>query len=229
MPKKGQLVALWDVDGTLLESSLERRFLRWLRANGHVSLPMTILAAAGRALTGRWQWHQHKLAYLRGRSVNQVTSLAGRCWREELVGHLRPAAVDVVRQLQKSGVEQILLSGSPRPLAECVASHLELANVIAAEPEIIDRHYTGGLAAPHPRGRRKVTAAAAWLERHARNWEGTIALADHYDDRFLLERVTTAIAVFPDRRLEQLAKRRGWMIVQSDDDFATLPEFLIRG
>jgi phosphoserine phosphatase len=107
-----------------------------------------------------------------------------------------------------------MLSGTPRQLAEPLMKMLELEYLIAAEPEIRNNKYTGRLVAPHPRGRRKADLAGTWLKDHGYRWNQTIAIADHWDDRFLLEQARTSIVVHPDDRLRKHATRDGWTIIE---------------
>lgn len=208
-------VVLWDIDGTLISASFERRFLADLRRHGHVKL----LHAAVDALPVWLRnplggWHELKLMYLCGKPVELVQPWVEACWKESIQPELYPGMIEAIRQLRSDGVVQVMLSGTPRQLAEPLMKMLELEDLIAAEPEIRNNKYTGRLVAPHPRGRRKADLAGAWLKDHGYRWNQTIAIADHWDDRFLLEQARTSIVVHPDDRLRKHATRDGWTIIE---------------
>jgi len=44
--------------------------------------------------------------------------------------------------------------------------------------------------------------------------DDSVAYADNWSDRALLQRVGTAVVVHPHRKLNQLAKERGWHIAR---------------
>jgi HAD superfamily phosphoserine phosphatase-like hydrolase len=209
-------VVLWDIDGTLISSSFERRFLADLRRHGHVSLARAAVHALPVWLRNPLGgWHELKLMYLCGEPVESVQSWIETCWKESIKPELYPGVIEAIRQLRSDGVVQVMLSGTPRQLAEPLMKMLELEDVIAAEPEIQDNKYTGRLVAPHPRGKRKADMAGTWLKDHGYGWNQTIAVADHWDDRFLLDQARTSIVVNPDNRLRKHATRNGWTIVDN--------------
>jgi len=218
-----QLV-LWDVDGTLVKGGMESLFIRWLRMNHYTSYCGILRNAAAITLEHRrYNWHRIKLAYLRGRAVEIVRSRAQQCWETEIVPALFARPIEAVRMLNKQrGVRQVLLTGGPRPLVELLAGFLEVEDIIAAEPVIVDGKYTGGYTAPHPIRERKVAAAERWMKHHEYDWSRTVAVADHYDDRFLFERVALPVVMNPGRRMARLANERGWPIFGPKDDPASV-------
>jgi len=212
-------LAFWDVDGTLVRSSMESHFVHWLRENGHAGVAGILRNAAAITIEQRrCSWHLMKLAYLRGCSVEEVRSWTRDCWEEEIIPSLHARPAEAVMMLRKRGLRQVLLTGGPRLLVEHMAAYLGLEDIIAAEPAVVDGAYTGGLIEPHPIKLRKVAAAERWLKQHGFSWEQTAAVADHYDDRFLLERVALPIAMNPGRRLMRLAIERGWHVFQPQDN-----------
>jgi len=103
---------------------------------------------------------------------------------------------------------------------------LGLKDVIAALPEVREGVYTGRLIAPHPLGIRKANLAEAWLQDHGYRWSQTVAIANHWDDRFLLERARASAVVHPCNRLRRLAIGQGWAVV--DDARSPLISIVIR-
>ncbi len=222
-------LVVWDVDGTIIEGSMESHFVRWLRENGHVSLAGIVRNAISIACQRqRCQWHLVKLAFLRSCAVDDVKTWIDQCWETEIVPSLYSGPVEATRRLRDAGIRQVLLTGGPRPLAERMATHLGLDDVIAAEPEVVESSYTGSLIAPHPIRQRKLVAAQRWLDRNGLDWSQTAAVADHYDDRFLLARVAIAVVANPNHRMSIYASKRGWPVLRASDDFSSLPELLAR-
>ena len=223
------LAVFWDVDGTLVCGSMESHFVRWLRQNGRTGIASILLSAAAIALAKKQcHWHLMKLSFLRGYRVTDVREWIDKCWQTEIEPALCHGPVKVVKRLRSDGIRQVLLTGGPRPLAERMATHLGLDDIIAAEPEVIEGSYSGSLIAPHPIRWRKLAAAERWLVKNDLDWNRTAAVADHYDDRFLLDKVGKAIVANPGRRMTRYSRDRGWPVLQSDDDFSSLPELLGR-
>jgi phosphoserine phosphatase len=209
-------VIFWDVDGTLLATSLERLFISFLRTRGQISLPG--IAAQGLLQSvSRFppRWQDLKLCYVRGLEAELIDNLAAACWREAIKPRLRPNLVSIIRELNDRDLRQILLTGTPRFLAAPLARFLGVEHLIAAEPETLESKLTGGLRCPHPYGKRKLTAAADWLDQHGCHWRQTTAVADSWADRHLLRAVARALVVNPGRRLRREAQRRGWTQISS--------------
>ncbi len=207
-------IVFWDIDGTLVSGSLEREFIRYLRDQKLIrssAIPFRFLS-----LALRWplpQWYQVKLCYLRGVSGTEVEMWAENCWDAELRARLFPDAVDAIRHFASLSLKQVLLSGTIKPLADQLARQASIGEIIAANPEVVNGHYTGATESAHPHGLTKVALVEEWLTKNRRNWDEVIAIANHWDDRFLLERCGTPIAAHPDDKLREFAIERNWMIV----------------
>jgi HAD superfamily phosphoserine phosphatase-like hydrolase len=207
-------VVIWDIDGTIISESLERRLLAFLRRKKLVS-DKQLSANAWRLL---WQWpppawYRLKLAYLRGVDVRTANDWMQQCWLAEIKPHLWPGAVAAIAELKSSGVRQVLLSGTIRPLAELLAAHLGIEELIAAEPEVDNGTYTGRLLAPVASGERKQAVAESWLSENNLVWQHAVAVGNHWGDRFLLQQARRAAVVKPDQQLRRQAEQSGWFVI----------------
>ncbi len=213
-------VILVDIDGTLIEKSLERLFLRYAVRTGKIQPGRLFfkLMIKGLKTTPR-EWLQLKLMYLNGLSIDAAQELIEMCWDDVMSKRLKSDIVKIVRWFQNRGDRVVLLSGTPRPLALPLMKTLGISEIICVEPETQDGKYTGRLKGIHPRGQRKVAAAQTWLRQNDCRWNQTVALANHGDDRFLLEAVKFPIAVYPDEKLRKFANHNEWMIIDSETDF----------
>lgn len=161
--------------------------------------------------------HTLKLAYLRGFSVDDVQSWIQSVWENEIVHCIYKGWYDAIPRLQADGNVIVLLSGTPRPLAQPLMDLFHIEHAVCAEPEIIDHQYTGRLLKPHPIGPRKVTYASEWLQAHGYDWDHTVAMGDHWGDRFLLSRAHPVV-IQPGRRMSRYAGQRHWPIVDDAND-----------
>jgi HAD superfamily phosphoserine phosphatase-like hydrolase len=154
-----------------------------------------------------------KLFYLAGETEEDVRSWAEQCWLAKIRPQLFPGMILLVEQLRSRSISTVLLSGTPGFLAEPLAHHLKVDDVIAADPEIVEGKLTGALVVKHPFKDRKVSAAQEWLAAKNIPWEQVIAFGNHQGDRHLLERVKIPVAVKPDSSLRTTARQQGWMII----------------
>lgn len=212
-------VVFWDIDGTLVSGSLERLFLKYLLQQEHV----TRIGTAANVLSLALHFpppksYQFKLAYLRDQKVSEVESWIQRCWQESIKQNLFDGARQVITQLANTGARQVLLSGTLKPLAAPLMTFLGIDEIIAAEPEIVNQRFSGRLIEPHPHGIHKAFYAERWLAENNMSWGKVTALANHANDRYLLKKASRAIALHPDQKLRQIAKRQGWPIANSLED-----------
>jgi len=215
-------VVFWDIDGTLVTGSMERGFIRHLRRQGVISsssIARNFLTLALRLPLPKW--YQVKLCYLRGLRAEELNHHVESCWRETLRSALLPGAEGVIQHFKSAGYQQVLLSGTILPLAKQIGTRFGISDIIAAEPEICNGVYTGRTVAEHPHGLTKVTLAEDWLARNNRTWHGTTAIANHWQDRFLLEKCSMAIAAHPDKQLRTHARTHGWQVVDTLTEFMT--------
>ncbi|MBC7186034.1 MAG: HAD family phosphatase [Calditrichaeota bacterium] len=221
-------VVFLDIDGTLLPRSLEQWFVPYLIRQGWVRPAKAAASYCRSFLSGSSRsWFDLKLRYLAGMPLATVEQWAQECWEKVVRGRLFPGIVALVHELQRSEVRLVILSGTPTFLAAPLGRYLGIAELICAEPAVVDGVLTGSLARPHPRGVRKVTAAERWLQDAKLSPAQAGAIADHWDDRFLLSLVGWSVVVRPGLRLSLLAHRRGWSVVR-DPNAAREPERILR-
>lgn len=208
-------VVFWDIDGTLLAGSLEGGFVDYLRQHGQLSLwriigrfvrqVMRVPLPAG---------YQIKIAYLRHEQVGKIERWMDLYWKDEIAKRMYSDIRQVVAEFNAHGFRQVLLSGTLLPLARRLGEFLGIPDIIAAEPEIVDGRYTGGLNRAHPAGPRKTKYAKEWLKASNLDFFDAVALGNHFGDRDLLGRVMVPIAVNPTDKLRDYAGRMGWPIVE---------------
>ncbi len=153
-----------------------------------------------------------KLFYLRGQAVDQVQGWIEEAWSCEIKRHIYAGWGPAIEWLKSRDAHILLLSGTPRPLAQPLMRHFQISDSLCAEPEIVDQRYTGRLLRPHPRSRLKLSYAEEWLKVRGLRWENSVAIANDWPDRFLFSRARP-IAVHPSKRLLRLAYQRHWPVV----------------
>jgi HAD superfamily hydrolase (TIGR01490 family) len=108
------------------------------------------------------------------------------------------------------GDRVVLVSGSIRPIVEPLARHLDVMDVIAPELEERGGVTTGALAAEPVAGRRKADAVVEFAARERVDLGTAWGYADSMDDVPMLEETGNPAVVNPGRKLERVARARGW-------------------
>ena len=136
---------------------------------------------------------------------------------DEVVAPRLPAAAHtLVRQHQDAGDLVVMTTATNRFITELTASHLGMAHLIATECECdAAGEFTGRTLGTVNMREGKVVRLQAWLgERRAQlsDFESTL-YTDSSNDLPLLEVVDKAVAVNPDPRLAEVARDRGWTVL----------------
>ncbi len=217
---------LLDIDGTLLRRSLEHWFVRYLIMSGKVGIGRL---ATGLARVMEWPPHAYrlKLFYLHNQPEDVVAEWIEQAWRSAIQMHIFHGWPKTMEWLRQHDFEIILISGTPRPLAQPLMAHFGLQTAICAEPEILHGRYSGRLLQPHPRGIWKYKYTNDWLQAHDRTLEGALAIANDWPDRHLLSTCHAAV-VQPRQRLRTLAAQKGWPVVGDPDHAVDLIEAIQR-
>jgi len=119
-------------------------------------------------------------------------------------------ARELVERMNQRGAT-IAITGQPQELAEAFMKVLPFSMAFGSEFEVKNGRYTG---------RRKTNMALAKkavvreLKKHPNIWgKMSYGFGDRTTDKEMLELVRKPIALNPDKKMERLAKRKGWPIV----------------
>ena len=214
-----QVVAVFDMDGTLLPSNVVESYL-WLRLPELSGTARSReVADVARALP-RWLLTERRDrgAFLRsvyrryeGADYEQLLRIVDDHVTDIMLNRLSASATRAVREHRAAGHHTVLITGAIRPLTRPVAPLFD--EVIAADLAVgTDGRCTGFLAQPPLVGESR----AAWL-RHRGAGDGwdlaaSYAYADSASDLPLLRAVGHPVAVDPDVALSRIARRQRWVV-----------------
>ena len=208
--------AIFDLDGTILNTSSERTFFLYLLLRGELGVKdfltwMGYFARTAYAAEYSKATKANKM-YLRNKPVEKVHELASRCFSKMLVGRISKDAVAEIERHRREGRCLILLSGTLDFLLEHFMRHLNMDSMIGASVEIQDDVFTGRVSGLHPLGEAKAVITRQIAEQYEIDLDKSYGYGNSFSDVSFLHTVGQAIAVNPDSRLTRHAKQQGWEI-----------------
>jgi HAD superfamily hydrolase (TIGR01490 family) len=138
-----------------------------------------------------------------------------------MTGYIQPIMLNKARMLlnQHRAKDDTLLiiTATNRFVTAPIAKALGVDHLLAIELEEKDGRYTGKVSGVPSYREGKITRLNAWLKNQDCSMEGAYFYSDSHNDLPLLETVAQPIAVDPDEKLADIAKRRGWKIISLRD------------
>jgi HAD superfamily hydrolase (TIGR01490 family) len=219
-------LAIFDIDGTLVRGSTERRFWRYLLTRGRQG-PRQVLAYAY-FLLRYWPVYgaetaKKNKAYLAWLRTADIAALAAAFVATEVIPRLHAPVVRRLERHLRRGDTVLLLSGTLQPIAAALAQHLGVAHVRATVCVEHAGHYRPAPPAVHPFAASKVIAAAAVAAELGMELRHATAYGDSRHDLDLLAAVGTAVAVHPDHALSIAAVANDWEVMLEETAPRALP------
>ena len=220
-------LAIFDIDGTLVEGSTERRFWRYLLKRGHQG-PRQVLAYLMFWLRylpvyGR-QTRKKNKAYLYKLETARVRALAASFVTEEILPRLYAPVVQRLQSHLRRGDTVVLLSGTLEPIAKALAQALSVAHVRATICRERNGRYLWGPPDVHPFGVTKLELATEFAAGIGATLSDASAYGDSQHDLDLLQAVGDPVAVMPDEPLLETARGNRWHIIRSRNAPHVLPQ-----
>jgi HAD superfamily hydrolase (TIGR01490 family) len=205
-----RVVAIFDVDQTLVQGNTERFFFRYLVREGLItwSQALTFLGQLACRPQDRFQ----DKSYLAGLEVKEVARLAARCYQEEIAPRVSPDGLACLLEHQSRGHAVALLSGSLALLLNPLKEELGADWLIATELEWTNGKFTGEIAGLHPRGLNKLFLLQDLSFTHGFDLARAYAYGDHIQDAHIFRSIGNPVAVNPSWRLRLQARKHRWPI-----------------
>ena len=216
---RSDVLAVFDVDGTLVETNVVEYFLYMrLRAQPLDEWPafMSDMLRKG----PRWLYLERRSRAEFQRSFYREydgldPEVMRQLGREALdavtLRRIYPEGMRRIREHKRAGHRVLLLTGAldvvVEPLAELLDVEVDCAHLL-----VKDGRLTGDLQSPPPAGEARGALLKEYAERNGIALAESFAYADSLSDLPMLEMVGTPVAVNPDARLSQMAGQRGWRV-----------------
>jgi HAD superfamily hydrolase (TIGR01490 family) len=218
VPRQDGVLAVFDMEGTLLDSNVVESYL-WLRlaelprsdwAAEVASVARSLPRYVGAERRDRGEFLRTFYRRYEGASVEGVERLMAEDVGELILRRLSPPAVRRIREHRAAGHRTVLITGA----LDCFVRPLSplFDEIVSASLATEGGRYTGYLRQPPLVGE----ARAGWLRAHAEragsDLKRSYAYADSHSDLPLLRAVGNPVAVNPDVSLYRVARRRRWPI-----------------
>lgn len=213
------VLAVFDVDGTLVETNVVEYFL-WMRLRAQPLDDWPSFMARMLRQTPRWLYLERRSRAEFQRSFYREYDgldheVMRRLGREALdavtLRRMYPEGMRRIREHKRAGHRVLLLTGAldvvVEPLAELLDVEVDCAHLLMK-----DGRLTGDLQSPPPAGEARAALLEEYAERNGIVLSESFAYADSLSDLPMLELVGTPVVVNPDARLSQTAGQRGWRV-----------------
>jgi fatty acyl-CoA reductase len=216
--RPGEVAAIFDVDGTLVDSNVVSHYA-WLRLR---DLPVALRPLWAAAFVARvpYYWALDKISRAhfnrafyknyRGWKPTHARALGRESFSGYVLKRLYPEAISALRAHKEAGHRVVILSGA---LDFIIEPFGDLADdVLTARLEEDNGVYTGELSGAPVAGEARARMLASFARRRNLDLSRSYAYADSISDLPMLEAVGNPVAVNPDSRLAKAARERGWQI-----------------
>lgn len=209
-------LALFDLDHTLLNTDSDHSWGEFLVNEGLVD------AVRHRQINDQFYedykkgqldpiaYNEFVFEFLTRHDMAYLTALHQRFMQNVIRPQMRQAGFDAIQYHQQQGHTILGITATSDFITVPIFKAFGIDNVLATNAELKDGVYTGKVAGIPCYQQGKLKRLELWLD--GRTVEESWAYSDSYNDRFLLEYATHAIAVTPDERLQALAEQKGWEI-----------------
>lgn len=216
-------LAIFDLDNTLLSIDSDHAWGEFLLEQGAVD-PVAYREANERFMADYNAGTLDMAAFLemalKPLAENTPEQLAA--WHQQFMAskiepHILPKAEELLARHRTKGDTLLIITATNRFITAPIAERLDVDDLIAVDPEMIDGRYTGRVSGVPSYREGKVTRLKQWLEDQDLTMDGAWFYSDSHNDLPLLEQVEHPVAVDPDDTLREVAETRHWRIMSLRD------------
>jgi len=216
--KKPVEIVVFDFDGTLIDASSPVKLISRLnrdRIMTRRSVGLSLVWGVKYKLGLRRDQikpRRYVFASFKDFHASDANAIMKNLYHEELRNCLRPEALAALEEHRAQERHIVVVSASFEPIIRELCADLDIEDFLCTRMEISDGSYTGETLGMPPEGIEKLTQLTQWANDKfgVDGWIVTHAYGDHHSDVHVMETAQHPIAIDPDRKLERVAKKRGW-------------------
>ena len=211
-------VAFFDVDGTLLKSTIVHYYI-WMRFKEtpfllkHLwligFLPKIVYYLVLDRVS-RPRFNQVFYRNYRGMSATEIKRLSTDMFETYLRPNIFPAAISQIQEHKEQGTPVVFVTGSLDFIVQPIADYLAIDSVLAPQLHEQNGQFTGELTTVPLIAEEKAKAVQAYAEQHGISLEESYAYGDSQSDLPMLECVGNPVVVNPGKKLREKALASGW-------------------
>lgn len=218
VPNAKKTVAFFDVDGTLLKSTIVHCYV-WIRA-AQVPfllkylwligfLPKTVYYLILDGIS-RTRFNQVFYRNYCGMDVEKAKGLSIEMFERYLRPKIFAAAGSQIQEHKAQGTTVVLVTGSLDFVVQPIADYFAVDAVLAPQLREQDGQFTGELTTAPLIGEEKAKAMRDYADQHDISLKDCYAYSDSESDLPMLECVGNPVAVNPGKALREKALKSGW-------------------
>lgn len=216
-PEGPHIGAMFDLDHTLIAMFSVFEFLREVLVTGMMDRnALADVAATGLRFRlgqiGFSQFVAGVTGVLEGTPESEFIEIAERIFAERVAPTIYPEARALVAAHRRKGHTLAMVSAATPYQAEPIARDLEIPHVLCTRLEVEDGLFTGRLVKPPCYGEGKAIHGRRLAAAEGLDLEQSYFYTDSDEDLPLLEIVGRPRPLNPNRRLADIALRRGWPV-----------------
>ena len=213
-----EAVAFFDVDGTLLKSTIVHYYI-WMRLKEtpfflkHLwlvgFLPKIVYYLILDRIS-RPRFNQVFYRNYRGMRVAEIKGLSTEMFEVYLRPKIFPAAIAQIQEHKEQGTAVVFVTGSLDFIVQPIADCLDVDSVLAPQLHEQNGQFTGELTTVPLIGEEKAKAVQTYAEQHGISLEESYAYGDSQSDLPMLECVGNPVVVNPGKALREKALTSNW-------------------
>ena len=217
-PNAKKTVAFFDVDGTLLKSTIVHYYI-WIRS-AKVPRLLRLVWLVGFLpkiayylildRISRTRFNQVFYRNYRGMDTAEVKVLSVEMFETYLRPKIFSEAASEIQEYQQQGMMTVLVTGSLDFIVQPVADYLSVDVILAPQLREQGGRFTGELTTPPLIGERKAEVMREFATQHEISLKDCYAYGDSQSDLPMLECVGNPVVVNPGKALRQKALDSGW-------------------
>ena len=217
-PNEKKTVAFFDVDGTLLKSTIVHYYI-WMRS---AKLPRLLrliwlvgfLPKIAYYLIldkiSRTRFNQVFYRNYRGMNAAVIKRLATEMFETYLRPKIFSEAVSEIQEHKQRGRTIVLVTGSVDFIVQPIADYLGVDTALMPQLREENGRFTGELTTAPLIGEQKAEAVRTFAEQHEISLKDSYAYGDSQSDLPMLECVGNPVVVNPGKALREKALDSGW-------------------
>ena len=155
------------------------------------------------------------LSWLHGLNEESIMQLSREIFEQLIKETIRSKVLETIREHRANKAAVVLLSSATTPICEPVGQFLQMDDIICTRLESKNGMLTGRTVGKLVYGPEKKVRMLDYCRDKGFDPQEAWYYGDSYTDRYVMEAVGHPVAVYPDSRLLNIAKRRNWPIINA--------------